>query len=163
MERSSFFVQIQLIQMLIQLIQRWVQLIQHRVQLSSSWVQLFLPKDCKIEEKRERFHIPPFFARRPLYKGIERGGTYLEVPPRFHPSSTLCLLNKRKDRCSYFSQPIGICVLRVIHYLYCLFQFLRTHSHIPEGSNTKSVARYIIDDLVIVIDDRGTITYLSVG
>ena len=131
MERSSFFVQIQLIQRWVQLIQHRVQLIQHRVQLiqhrvqliqhrvqliqrwvqlSSSRVQLFLPKDCKIEEKRKRFHIPPFFARRPLYKGIERGGTYLEVPPTFHLGSTLCLLNKRKDRCSYFSQPIGICV-----------------------------------------------------
>ena len=142
MERSSFFVQIQLIQ---------------------RWVQLILPINYENSEKRKRFHIPPFSPRRPLHKGIERGGTYLEVPPTFHLGSTLYLLNKRKDRCSYFSQPIGICVLRVIHYLYCLFQFLRTHSHIPEGSNTKSVARYIIDDFVIVIDDRGTITYLSVG
>ena len=84
MERSSFFVQIQLIQHRVQLIQHRVQLIQHRVQLIQHRVQLFLPKDCKIEEKRERFHIPPFSLECLCTKGLR------EVEPiwRFHLHST---------------------------------------------------------------------------
>ena len=77
MERSSFFVQIQLIQ-------RWVQLIQHRVQLSSSRVQLFIPINYENSEKRKRFHIPPFSLECLCTKGLR------EVEPiwRFHLDST---------------------------------------------------------------------------
>ena len=84
MERSSFFVQIQLIQRWVQLIQHRVQLIQHRVQLSSSRVQLFIPINYENSEKRKRFHIPPFSLECLCTKGLR------EVEPvrRFHLHST---------------------------------------------------------------------------
>lgn len=47
--------------------------------------------------------------------------------------------------------------------LYRLFQFFWIHAHVPEGCNAEGIARNIIDDLVIVVDNGSAITYLSVG
>ena len=35
----------------------------------------------------KRFHIPPKGSQMPINKGIQGGGTFPEVPPRFHLGS----------------------------------------------------------------------------
>ena len=38
-------------------------------------------------EIAKRFHIPPKGSQTPINKGIQGGGTFPEVPPRFHLGS----------------------------------------------------------------------------
>ena len=67
----------------------------------------------------------------------------------------------------YFSQPIGICGFKGSTYLpyilYCHFKFIRIHAHVPECGNAKDVTFHVVNNLVIVVDDRSTIMYLSIG
>ena len=62
----------------------------------------------------------------------------------------------------YFSQPIGISVIRFYIILYCLTQFIWIHSHIPEGRNAYQVALNVIDHLIVVVDNNRAIRNLSV-
>ena len=61
-----------------------------------------------------------------------------------------------------FLSPLASSVLRGYTLSYCLAQFVRMHTHVPESSNAKNISFYIVNDFVILVDNGSTIEYLPV-